>query len=240
MNSSNGAMITGFSTTLLFCIAFFNLRKLFRERAERKAAAKEAIKILALNLTLMPYKEFEQHILNLFILEYDSISNFEGYPAIVKDNKIIPLLLDNSPNGLQVETLIRFLNAFTKNAGKEHIILSVNPLDSSVSSLLQNINVELNIFGLMDIYKMLETQNIILPVNPLLQKSPPPKHIERLKRFTDSRYSASFAFRYGFLLLLWSFVASYKIYYLVFSSLLIGFGIYSTIKRQKNQSKKIF
>jgi|GEM_PF-5673226 len=239
MNSGNGALITGFSTTLLFCIAYYALRQQQRQKTEEKQAAKDALRTLALQFQWMTPQQFQAFLMKLLQKEYPYLGSKNGYPLFTVQQRTVTFLFCNTPTGPQTQEML----AWVKCAAVSHcafVLITVKPPEKDCQNLLDLLKTEVRCLGTAEIYALMEKHNISLPENSLLKKPQHQPLRARFKAFSESRYATGFAFKYGILLLIWSLLAHYKIYYLCSGLLLLALGIYTYIRRRKLQSKNIF
>lgn len=239
MNSSNGALVTGGATTVLFCIAYFTLRQGQKQKQEEKEARKAARQALALQLQWMQPEAFRSWLLSLLKLEYDFLGRSNGYILFQTRNGPVTFLLDNSPTGPDTQDILHWIKDASVSACS-YVLVSVNPPDEKCRQLLEMLRTKVLLRGTEDIQSLMEKHNIALPQEPLLAQ---PRHqplYRRMFAFFQSRYAAGFAFKYGMLLFACSLFSHYRAYYICCGGLLLAMGFASLFYRRRLQSRKIF
>lgn len=141
-------------------------------------------------------------------------------------------IADNSFNGLTEEKTLEYL----RNNGipKELNIYSIKGLTPGCRDLLNLLNIKINEHSIEEIIEKTMWENIPeVNIKSRISKK------EKLLRGLFSREFEKFAIKYGVILLLISFITPYKLYYILFGSLLILYNITLKILRKTNLQNQI-
>lgn len=142
------------------------------------------------------------------------------------------VLCDNSFHGIKEEKLLNALRTYGLDAPLD--IYSLNGLTPGCRDLAALLGAKLTEHSREEIFAKVDLS--------LLPEITPAASHTKISRFKANIFSESFrkfAIKYGVILLLISIITPYKIYYILFGTLLTGFSLFLWIRKHINQRNQI-
>lgn len=137
-------------------------------------------------------------------------------------------LTDNSFIGITEDKIIKFMR---KNSGDIHIY-SVRGISDSTRDFLNALNKKFTVHSADEILALAKD----LVSNPEIKKV---TVLTKIKKVIFTKEFKKFSIKYGVILLLLSIITPYKIYYILFGSSLLIFGLSQKLLKRINQRNQI-
>ena len=191
---------------------------------------KQLANSFALNMSFLTTKEQSTKICKIFNI---NVSCIKKTMIFSRDCVIIPLF------NYKICTYDQLLNLFikVKNEKVEKVIFLTNEYEDALNDFHNSYNdIKICILDKYDFYKIIEPLNVEIKVQNKV-KIPKKEKINNMLNVAFNRAKSKNYFIYGIILFICCLFFRYNVYYIIFSSLMFCFSLFSRFNRKYNKPK---
>jgi len=243
LDTNNSALLFSIFTTAALGLAYFIVRGIYLDYKDAKAQETQQRNLLCRNLLLLSDKAYFNIISRVFD---DTLTNFKYYKNLITARDDIGSVFIycartalNIPLGRQ--ELMPFVRICMNSGADRCIIVALTGIDKSGMDLLGEYPINMEIVNFPRLTQLLEEKQVIIPDYPIREMPAAKSQIRlRFNGFLTNPKTLGICIKYSLLLGFMSIFTLYKIYYIIFALLLLGFGIFSKVRIKKLQERNIF